>query len=790
MALRTPLSVSPHLYLGDSTGRPLDFGMVYFGQQDKDPEFYPIDIYTDDSLTMPIAQPVRTKGGFLNDKGDMVEIHAREVIYSVKILDQYGRKIFYKGAMMRSSWNDDVIERINEGILAAQSEATRITASVAMNAVSAALDGIAIDANLVNDALIATVPIDPSRVVRTQRDKNSDFTHVRDFGLKGDGSDETIAMIKAVSSGKALYWGDKTYRHSGVDLVVDNIRWKSDGARILYIGSYAPNAFKVTISEDSYSHGTLTFDANSLANRAIEINSSKTSYSETLPSFVSSNLVGCNAKRNSKDLDGSFCVGINGGFQLVYAKELKGLNGFMSVGSDNLLIAGMNAINITTNNGLRPKHIILESPHAENIWSEDVNFKNDQDGIRIYQSMTNIDSTCCIHNYTCVNVANRAIKLNSTPNALINGVFRTLDADVIPQSGQFQNPDIDCQQGGAFISNVRVHYKGAWHQQVVRNHSESNSGYNYFGSHTDNITLYVQDAPNNDITLVAVSSLGANPTADGLFYRANISNLSAVGTIKSFVSASLASNSKNYIQISNAVGEIGGVGIDINSSVAGDFNIQLSNVSNTGAQKQLINTELTDKRRVFGTSVSGFSDVKGISQNTAGWGFGGLPEATFDFYSKSAVSANVRLRGSSALNDASSESDYIGWFEFYHQGLGRRLGLIGMGSGTNSDLDIRNESATGDIRIKVNGSSTRIQARQTGGVLLYGDSECSGVLSGASLKVKGGGDATWGSGSATPEGAITAVRGSIYSHTATDGGLYVKTTSTGNTGWKKVTLTP
>ena len=101
MALRTPLSVTPHLYMGDSTGRPLDMGTVYFGEQDKDPEFYPINLFSDDALTKPLAQPVHTKGGYLYDKGDMVEPHAKEFIYSVKVLDSYGRKVFYKGAMMR-----------------------------------------------------------------------------------------------------------------------------------------------------------------------------------------------------------------------------------------------------------------------------------------------------------------------------------------------------------------------------------------------------------------------------------------------------------------------------------------------------------------------------------------------------------------------------------------------------------------------------------------------------------------------------------------------------------------
>lgn len=107
--VRNSLTVQPHLYMGDSTGRPLDYGMVYFGEVDKDPEFYPINIFYDEALTLAASQPVRTKGGFLNANGDMVEIYANEVEYSVKVLDSYGRKIFYEGKIARASLDDLII---------------------------------------------------------------------------------------------------------------------------------------------------------------------------------------------------------------------------------------------------------------------------------------------------------------------------------------------------------------------------------------------------------------------------------------------------------------------------------------------------------------------------------------------------------------------------------------------------------------------------------------------------------------------------------------------------------
>lgn len=99
MALRTSLDAQPHLYIGDTAGRPLDGGKVYFGQVNKDPELYPINVFYDEGLSIPAAQPVRTKGGFMNANGDMTEIYALETRYSVKVLDSYGRQVFYKEDM-------------------------------------------------------------------------------------------------------------------------------------------------------------------------------------------------------------------------------------------------------------------------------------------------------------------------------------------------------------------------------------------------------------------------------------------------------------------------------------------------------------------------------------------------------------------------------------------------------------------------------------------------------------------------------------------------------------------
>lgn len=146
---RSPLIVSPHLYLADVTGRPLDYGRVYFGEPNKDGEFYPINIFSDKELTEPLAQPVYTKGGFLHNNGDITEVFAYEGVYSVKVLDQYGRKIFFKGEVAKQTIEDATSDVVD----AAQTEINKrmVELDDAINTAAAAAAG----ANGWNDMLVA-----------------------------------------------------------------------------------------------------------------------------------------------------------------------------------------------------------------------------------------------------------------------------------------------------------------------------------------------------------------------------------------------------------------------------------------------------------------------------------------------------------------------------------------------------------------------------------------------------------------------------------------------------------
>src|SRR5699024_538899 len=88
----------------------------------------PIDIYLDPEMTIAAAQPVRTKGGFMDVGGNLAELHAAEVVYSLKVLDQYGRQVFYKPEMYRNNVSDFLVDEITRATAAETLIAGNLTA--------------------------------------------------------------------------------------------------------------------------------------------------------------------------------------------------------------------------------------------------------------------------------------------------------------------------------------------------------------------------------------------------------------------------------------------------------------------------------------------------------------------------------------------------------------------------------------------------------------------------------------------------------------------------------------
>lgn len=71
----------------DLAGGLLDSGYVFIGDADDDPEVSPIQVYWDAALTIPAAQPLRTRGGVIVNAGAPAIAYVAAADYSMRVRD-------------------------------------------------------------------------------------------------------------------------------------------------------------------------------------------------------------------------------------------------------------------------------------------------------------------------------------------------------------------------------------------------------------------------------------------------------------------------------------------------------------------------------------------------------------------------------------------------------------------------------------------------------------------------------------------------------------------------------
>lgn len=93
--------LSPFPYLTDRKGAPLDQGYVYIGEEDKDPELFPVPVFWDDALSIPATQPLRTEGGYIVNAGVPAAVHTSSA-FSIRVRRRSGgspgAQVFYRAS--------------------------------------------------------------------------------------------------------------------------------------------------------------------------------------------------------------------------------------------------------------------------------------------------------------------------------------------------------------------------------------------------------------------------------------------------------------------------------------------------------------------------------------------------------------------------------------------------------------------------------------------------------------------------------------------------------------------
>lgn len=84
----------PFALFHDIDGMPLEDGYIYIGAAGLDPVTNPIDIFSDTALSIPLAQPIRTMGGYCVNAGTPVNIYLDLAYYSITVLNKRGTLIY------------------------------------------------------------------------------------------------------------------------------------------------------------------------------------------------------------------------------------------------------------------------------------------------------------------------------------------------------------------------------------------------------------------------------------------------------------------------------------------------------------------------------------------------------------------------------------------------------------------------------------------------------------------------------------------------------------------------
>lgn len=539
----------PYPIFTDKNGDPLDAGFLYFGVVNLNPETNPIQVFYDISFTQPVAQPIRTSNGYVMRNGSPAVIFAASE-FSVTVRNKRNELVIYSP---RGFGVSPTFSASSEG-----------------------------------------------------------FVPLEQFGAVGDGlADDTVAVQNAVGSGLPLNWGNLIYRiTSPLVETVAKVDWIGSGAVILYDGAHAQEAVKITcgLAVDHRIIG-LTFDANQLANVAGKFVAA--TVSETIdqwPSFYASQIIARNAYRASNVFPDGDGFRVNGGFNHAEIDNIRVHDCHMAVGAEIFGVEGIFGVTFASNGARRCRNIRLSDYHIENVWSEDPSYKFDQDGVRIFQETAERTSSCFVLNGTVKNVSNRAIKLHSGVNSVVDGLYRELDANVIPQSGAFGNPDIDSQQCPATITNCRFHYDGAWHNEFVRNYTERTGGFRYGGASVSDITARVVNAAGNAISAVVLSAeSGVLETK----HVGTVSNIAVDGQIARFLSIVIrGSSGSNSASLVNAIGEITSEAVQATNDTA-RLRVTAANIHNTNfaSPVPLGANFATGDRQLFVSGFYGFTNA-------------------------------------------------------------------------------------------------------------------------------------------------------------------------------------
>lgn len=161
--------IQPFATFNDLSGKPLDAGYLYVGTANQNPETSPIQVYFDEALTIPAAQPIRTVAGYPARNGSPAQLYVDADSFSLTVKDKKLRLV------------------------------TTTLDAVGVFALRAQLEGSG------GSAVIGFIQSGAGAVARTLQDKGREAVSAEDFGAVGDGTtDDAAAFAAALATGRPV----------------------------------------------------------------------------------------------------------------------------------------------------------------------------------------------------------------------------------------------------------------------------------------------------------------------------------------------------------------------------------------------------------------------------------------------------------------------------------------------------------------------------------------------------------------------------------------------------------
>ena len=426
----TALSIQPtYPIFTDIDGQPLEDGYVWIGVANLAPIVNPITVYWDAALTIPAAQPIRTRGGYPMNSGTPARLYVNSD-YSIQVQNKNG-SVVYSAPTATERYNEIVIS--------------------GMNAEDVVYDPPFTGATSTNVEV-----------------KLSEQVSIKDFGAVGNGvTNCSTAILNALQSGaQFVYVPPGTYAMTSniSATVTTDVTFYGHGT-IIYTGA-TNNTNSLIIVEtgnNSFIVDGLSFDGSSNIAAGLRILNTASPSSMTLPNCTVSNNLFASFRMNVAGIWNE-AVYVGGSYQLVTIANNRVRLITRAAGTGNPGVAGTAGIAVQQNND---SQYIRECLHYGNQYAAIVGddlvgsaANVDYDGFKFFGPSPAAaggqysQSTLTSYGNVYRNCRGRALKIQAIGTVRDETIIR--DDDYTIKDGSIE---INFQYGVGMVSNCQFIYR-------------------------------------------------------------------------------------------------------------------------------------------------------------------------------------------------------------------------------------------------------------------------------------------------------------------------------------------